>query len=119
MPLIADDLEHGGGVGCLFEGLAEFGTVKELGDIGKSVKVLLKLALRHEEEHDKINRLVVERVEIDALLGASQSANDLVNEIGGGMRNANTETNPCAHGGLALFDNRRNSVVMLGLDLAG
>ena len=67
--MLPDDLEHGLGVGGLFQGLAKIRAMQEFGDVGQGVEMLLKLALRDEKQHDEINRLVVERVEIDAFRG--------------------------------------------------
>ena len=68
--LLPDDLQHRVGVGRLFQGLAEVGPVQKLGDVGESVEVLLELALRDKEEHDKIHRLIIQSIEIDAGLRA-------------------------------------------------
>jgi len=46
----------------------KIGFVQEFGDVGQCVKVLLKLALRHEEQHDELHRLIVERVKAHARL---------------------------------------------------
>jgi len=118
VPLIPDDLEHGGGVGRLFEGLTKFSAVEEFGDIGESVEVFLELALGNEEKHDEIDRLVVEGIEIDAFFGAPKSANDFIDEIGRGMGNTNAETDASAHRRFALFDDGGDGVVMFGFDFA-
>lgn len=115
---IFDDAHHGCGIGSLFESVAKFLIVKKLGDIGEGMEMLLELALGNEKEHDEIDRLIIERIKIDALFGTAKGADDLVNEIGGGVGNANAETNPGAHGGFALFDDRSDLVPVLGLDLA-
>ncbi len=66
LALLADDLEHGLGVRRLLESLAEIGFVKEFGNIGEGMQVLLKLALRHEEQYNQVDRLVIQRVELHA-----------------------------------------------------
>ena len=66
--LIADDLQHFIRVRSLFEGLAKFCPVQQLGDIGQGVKMFLELALRHQEQHDEVDRLIVQCVKVDALL---------------------------------------------------
>ena len=112
-------LQHGLGVRRLFEGLAEFRFVQQLGDIGQGVEMLLELALRHQEEHDQVDRLVVQGIEVDAFLRAAQRADHFIDQIRRGVRDADAEADAGAHGGLALLDHRRDGVVMFGLDLAG
>src|ERR1035441_4015917 len=85
LPLAPDDLQHGVGVGRLLQGLAKFGFVEELGDIGQGVKVLLKLTLRHEEEHDQLDRLIVQGIEVDACLRAAQGADYFADQVGPSM----------------------------------
>ncbi len=116
--LVADNLEHGLGGRGLFEGLAEIGAVKELGNIGEGMEVLLELALRHEKKHHEIHRLIIQRIEIDAFAGAAESADDLVDQVGRGVWDANTKADPGAHGGFALLDNGGNGVLVLGFNLA-
>ena len=117
--MLADDLEHGLGVGGVFERLAEFSLVQKLGDVGERVEVFLKLALGNEEKHDEVDRLVVERIELDPALGAAQGADDLGDQIGRGVRNADAKPDARAHGRLALLDDGGDGVFILGLDLAG
>ena len=114
LPRLADDLEHGVGIGGLFEGLAEFGFVQQLGDVGQGVEVLLELALRHQEEHDQVDRLVVQGVEVHALLRAAQRADHLVDQVGRGVRDADAKADAGAHGGLALLDHRGDGLAMFG-----
>ncbi len=116
--MVADNLQHGCRVGSLFEGLSEFGAVEEFGDVGEGVKVLLKLALGNEEEHDEIHRLVIERIEINTLFRAAERAHHLVNEISRGVRDADSKANARTHRGFPLFDHGRDGIVMLGLDFA-
>lgn len=114
--LFLDGFEHGLGVGRLVQGLAEFGLVQQLGDVGQRVQVLLKLALRHEEEHHQIHRLIVQRVEIAAFAGAAQRADDFGDQIGGGMRNSDSEANAGAHLRVALLDHGSDGLAVLGFD---
>jgi hypothetical protein len=67
-PLILDHAQHGLGISGLFQGLAKFGLVQNLGDVGEGVKMLLKLALGHQEKHDEVHWLVVKRVKVDTVL---------------------------------------------------
>ena len=67
-PLFLDHAQHGFGVGGLFEGLTEFGFVQNLGNVGKSMEVLLKLTLGNEEKHDEIYGLIVEGIKVDPFL---------------------------------------------------
>src|SRR5262249_16233765 len=113
------DLKHRVSVRRLLEGLAELGAVEQLGNVGKRVQMLLKLALRDKEKHDQIHRLVVQGVEINSPFRAAQSAHDLVDQIGRGMRYSDAKADPRAHGGLPLFDYLRNGLMVLGLDFAG
>ncbi len=46
----------------LFQFLAKFLEVKKFGDIGQGVEMFLELALRHQEEHHQIHRLIIQRV---------------------------------------------------------
>ena len=102
------------GVGGLFEFLAKFLDVKKLGDVGQGVKMFLELALRHQEKHDQIDRLIVQRVKIDPVGGTAQRADDFLDQIGRGMGNADAETNAGAHGRLALLDHGDDGVAVLG-----
>ena len=77
--MLLDDFEHGLGIGRLFQGLAKIGPMEELGNIGQGVKMLLKLALRHKEQHDQLHRLVVERIEVDAGFRAAERTDDFIN----------------------------------------
>ena len=74
------------------------------------MKMLLKLSLRHKEEHDQIDRLIVQRVEIDALGRAAQCADDFLDQVRRGVGNADAKTYAGAHGGLALFDHGDDGV---------
>ena len=118
-PVFADDVEHGVGVGGFFEGLAEFGPVQQFRDVGERVEMFLKLALRHEEEHDELDGLVVERVEIDAFARAAERADDLEHQIRRGVRDADAEADAGGHGGFALFDGGGHGFAVAGLDFAG
>ena len=60
--LVPNDLQHGCGVGRLFEGLPELGFVQEFGNIGQGVQMFLELTLRHQEQHHQVNRLIVQRI---------------------------------------------------------
>ena len=53
------------------------------------------------------------------LLGAAQRADDLVNQVRRGVRNADAEADAGAHRGLALLDHGGDGLAVLGLDLAG
>ena len=52
-------------------------------------------------------------------LRAAQRADDFVDQIGRGVRNADAEADAGAHGGFALLDDGGDGVAMLGLDFAG
>ena len=93
--------------------------MKELGNIGQRVEMFLELALRDEEEHHQVDGLIVQGVEIDALLGAAEGADDFVDQVGGGVRDADAEADAGAHGGLALLDDGGDGFAVLGLDFAG
>ena len=64
---------------------------------------------------DQIDGLIVQGVEIDALAGAAEGADDFGNEVRGSVRDADAETDAGAHGGLALFDDGGNGVAVLRL----
>ena len=118
-PMLLDDREHGFAVGRLFQGLAKIGAVEEFGDVGERVEVFLELALRHEEEHDEIDRLIVQGVKVHAFLGSAERADDFVNQVRRGVRDADAESDAGAHRRLALLDDGGDRIVMLGFDLAG
>ena len=65
--LLLDDVVDGLGISTVLERLAKFFFVQQLGDLGERMKVLLKLALRNKEEDHQGDRLVIERVEINAI----------------------------------------------------
>src|SRR6266850_5493318 len=89
--LIADDLQHFIPIRRLFEGLAKFRLVQELGNISQRVKMFLELALGNQEQHDQVNGLIVQRVEVDALLGPAKRAHHFVDQVRRSMRNPDTE----------------------------
>src|SRR5258708_33818204 len=68
----SNNLVHGLGIGGGLEGLAEFLLVTHFCNLGQSVKMLLKLALRHKEEHHEIDGLVVQGIEVNSLARAAQ-----------------------------------------------
>ncbi len=117
-PLIFDGLQHRFGVGSLFESLTKFGFVKNLGDVGERVEMFLELTLGNEEKHDEIYRLIIERVEVDSFLRATQRTDDFGNQIGGGVRDADAESDTGAHGSLSLLDDSGDGLAMLGLDFS-
>ena len=49
----------------------------------------------------------------------AQRADDFLDQIRGGVRDADAEADAGAHGGLALFDDGGDGVAVAGLDLAG
>ena len=55
--------------------------MEQLGDVGEGVEMFLKLALGNQKQHDEFDRLVIKRVEVDALFRAAERADDLVNQI--------------------------------------
>jgi len=112
-----DDLIHVGRIWRGFQGLTEFLFMEELRDLGERVKMFLELALRNQEEHDKIDGLIIKGIEIDALFGTPEGADDFVNEVCGGVRNAYAKADAGAHGGFPLFDHGGDSLAMLGFDL--
>ena len=118
LPLIFDGAQHRFGIGSLFEGLTEFCFVKNLGDVGECVEVFLELTLGNEEKHDEIYRLIVERIEVDAFLRATESTNDFRNQIGGRVRNPDAEPDARAHGSFALLDHSGDGLAMLWLDFS-
>src|SRR6266446_4320020 len=65
-PLALDDQEHRIGIGSLLQRLTKFGLVEEFRNVGQSMKMLLELALRHQKEHDQIDGLIVQRIEVHA-----------------------------------------------------
>ena len=117
--MLTNNLEHGFGVGGLFERGAKFGFVQEFGDVRECVEVFLKLTLRDEKEHDEIHGLIVESVEVHALARAAQRADDFGDEVRAGVRDADAEPNAGAHGGFAFFDDGSDGIVMLGFYFAG
>jgi len=117
--VLADDREHAFGVGGGFERLAEFGLVQQLRDVGERVEMLLKLSLRHQEEHDQVHRLVVQRVEVHPGLRTAERPNDLGDQLGGGVRDADAKPDARAHGGLALLYHGGDGVLVLRFDFSG
>ena len=118
LPLLFDGAQHRFGVGSLFEGLTEFCFVKNLGDVGERVEMFLKLTLGNEEKHDEIDRLIVERVEVDPFFRASQRTDDFGDQVCGSVRDADAKTNARAHGSLALLDDCGDGLTVLRLDFS-
>ena len=117
--MLPNNLEHGIGVGSLFEGLAEIGFVQKLGNIRERVEMFLELPLWHQKQHDEIYRLIVQRIEIDSLARTTKRADDFLDQIRAGVGDANAEADTRAHGRLALLHYSGDGIVMLGFDLAG
>src|SRR5687768_14348553 len=84
---ILDDLQHRGGVGRLLERGTKIFVVKQLCDIRERMQVFLKLALRHEEEHYQVNRLIIEGIEVYSLSRPAKRTDHFVNQIGRRMGN--------------------------------
>ena len=99
------------------ERLAEIIPVQQLGQIGQCVHMLSKFTLGHEEQDHEVDGFAVESVELNSFPRASNHYNHVTNQIGRCMRQPEAEPNARAHGGFTLFDARRDSVTMLGLDL--
>ena len=93
--------------------------MKNLGDVGERVEVFLELTLGNEEKHDEIYRLIIERVEVDPFLRATQCTDDFRDQIGGGVRDADAESDASAHRSLALLDDCGDGLAMLRLDFSG
>ena len=67
----------------------------------------------------RLDRLIVQRVEVDALLRAAQRPDHFVNQVRGGVRNADAEPDAGAHRRLALFDHGGDGLEVFGFDFAG
>ena len=83
---------HGRCVGGGFESRAEFLSMEQFCNSGQGVQVLLKLALGNEKKHDERDGLVVQRVEVHPVPGSAEGADDFMDEIGRGMRDADAGT---------------------------
>ncbi len=86
-----DDFDHGLGVRSLLERLAEFFIMEQLGNIGQGVKVLLELPLGDQKKHDQIDRLIIQRVKINPLRERPKRPDHFLDQIGGGMRDADAK----------------------------
>src|SRR6267154_1066013 len=82
-----DDLVHRGGVRRFLQRLAKILLMQQLGDIRERMKMLLKLPLRHQEQHHQVNRLIVQRIKIDPLLRPPKRSYHLIDQVRGRMRN--------------------------------
>ncbi len=100
----------------MLERLAELFIVQQLGDVRQRVQVFLKLALRHEKQHHQIHRLIIQRLKIDTLGRAPQRADDFVDEISGGVRDADAEADAGAHRVLAFLYRVDDGLAILGGD---
>ena len=114
-----DGAIHGFGVRGLFERFAKIFFMERFGDAGEGVEVFLELSLRHEEEHGEVDRLIIERFEIDPLRGASENSHHVADQIGGGMGNADAEADSGAHGCFAFADDGGDGVAIFGFNFAG
>ena len=90
--------------------------VQKFGDIGESMKMFLKLALRNQKEHDEIHGLIVERVEVDSFFRAAERTDDFINQIGGGVGDADAEPDAGAHRSFPFLDDGSNRLAMFGFD---
>ena len=59
------------------EALAHGAVIQEFRDRGQRAQVRLELILRHDEEDDEFHERIVQRLEFDALAGASESRDNL------------------------------------------
>lgn len=114
-----DDVVHGLRIRRIFKRLPKFLFVEEFGNFGEGVEVLLELALRNQEKHNQIDWLVIESIEVDSFFRAAEGADDLVDQISGGVWNANAETNPRAHRGLALLHDGGDGLPVLRFNFRG
>src|ERR1700704_1215007 len=78
----------------------------------------LKLVLWHDEQNNKLNRRVIQRVKLDSGGGTPESGHDFVQLIGRTMRNGNAKSDTGAHGFLPLFQGSQNAVSSVRPDLA-
>ncbi len=116
--MFLDDLHHSIGIRRLFEGLTKFFVVKELGDVGEGVEMFLKLTLRNEKEHDEVDRLIIERIEVHTGSGSPKGADHFINKVSRSVWNSNTETDSGAHRRFALFNDGSDGFPMFGLDFS-
>ena len=114
--ILLDNFVHGGGIGGLLKLLSKFLDVKKLGDIGQGVEMFLELALRHQEEHDQIDGLIIQRVKVDPGDRAAHRPDDFLDQIGRGMGDADSKADAGAHGRFALLDDGDDGVAVLGPD---
>src|ERR1700687_2652124 len=78
----------------------------------------LKLVLRNNEENDKFYRRIIKRVEFVSACQSSESGYDIIDPIGGAMRDGDPETDSGTHRFFALFERREDAVAILRLDFA-
>src|SRR6266508_2831865 len=114
----ADDVKHHLCVTRFLEGLSEFIFMEQLGNVGQGMEVFLKLALRNEKKHDEFDGLIVERVEVNSFPGAAKRAHHLIDQVRGGVWDADAEPNPCAHRRFPLLDHGGDLVAVVSLDFA-
>jgi len=81
--------------------------------------MFLELALGNQEQHDQVNGLIVQRVEVDALLGPAKRAHHFVDQVRRSMRIPIPRPDAGAHGRFALFHTAAMASRCFGLDLPG
>src|ERR1017187_736723 len=93
--------------------------MQQLGNVGERAEMILKLARRDKKQNNPVNGLVIKRIEINSILGATKGANNIRNKIRGSVRNADTKANSRGHGRFAFLDSLRDGVEKIRFDLAG
>ena len=93
--------------------------MKNFGNVSERVKMFLELTLGNEKKHDEIYRLIVEGIKVDPFLRATQRTDDFRDQIGGGVRDADAESDAGAHRSLALLYDCGDGLAMLRLNFSG
>jgi len=117
--MVQDELENGGGIRGLLEGVANVGVLEEAGNSSHGVQVLLELALRHEEEDHEADRLTVEGIEGDASGRSAEGSDGLRKAVGSCVGDADAVANAGAHGLLALPDHGADTGAVGGVNRVG
>ena len=88
------------------------------GHVRQHMDVLLELAVRHEEQADQMDRLAIQGIKVDAFFRSTENGDDVGNQIGRGVGNANSEPDAGAHGSLAFFNRGGDGFAMFGRESA-
>src|SRR5256714_6817072 len=100
------------------ETFAHAPVVQEFCDGSEGTQMRLKLVLRDDEEDDKFDRRIIERVELDPLRRAPERRHHFLDPVRRSVRNRDAKPDAGTHRFLALLERGQNAVAILRFDFS-